>query len=67
VRSLSIPSQSDSAPVRPGEELDLAALSHWLSGKIDGAERGFTVEQFLTVLRKTDFFNTHAIYHQLRS
>src|SRR5215467_14775457 len=37
---------SDSAPVRPGEELDLAALSHWLQGKIEGAERGIAVEQF---------------------
>lgn len=46
MRSLSIPSHSDSAPVRPGEELDLTALSHWLRGKIEGAERGFTVEQF---------------------
>ena len=46
MRSLSIPSHSDSAPVRPGEELDLAALSRWLRGKIDGAEQGVTVEQF---------------------
>ena len=44
--SLSNPLHSDSAPVRPGEELDLAALSRWLFGKIDGAEQGFTVEQF---------------------
>jgi len=44
VHSLTIP--SDSAPVRPGEELDLAALSHWLQGKIEGAERGIAVEQF---------------------
>ena len=43
---MSIPSHSDSASVRPGEELDLTALSRWLSGKIDGAERGFKVEQF---------------------
>lgn len=43
---MSIPSQSDSAPVRPGEELDLAALSTWLSGKIEGAEQGIAVEQF---------------------
>lgn len=41
-----IPSQSDSAPVRPGEELNFAALSQWLREKIDGAEQGFTVEQF---------------------
>lgn len=32
--------------MRPGEELDLAALQHWLCGKIEGAERGITVEQF---------------------
>jgi aminoglycoside phosphotransferase (APT) family kinase protein len=37
---------SDSAPVRPGEELDLSALSRWLDGKIEGAERGIAVEQF---------------------
>jgi aminoglycoside phosphotransferase (APT) family kinase protein len=43
---LSIPSHSDSAPVRPGEELELAALQRWLCGKIDGAERSITVEQF---------------------
>jgi len=46
VRSLSIPSHSDSAPVRPGEELDLTALSRWLDGKVEGAEGGFIVEQF---------------------
>ena len=46
MRSLSIPSHSDSAPVRPGEELNLTALSRWLGEKIDGVERGFTVEQF---------------------
>ena len=46
MRALSIPSNSDSAPVRPGEELDVGALSRWLSGKIDGAERGIAVEQF---------------------
>ena len=37
---------SDTAPVRPGEELNLASLADWLRGKIDGAERGITVEQF---------------------
>ena len=41
-----IPSHSDSAPVRPGEELNRTALSRWLGKKIDGVERGFTVEQF---------------------
>jgi aminoglycoside phosphotransferase (APT) family kinase protein len=43
---LRIPSHSDSAPVRPGEELNRTALSRWLGEKIDGVERGFTVEQF---------------------
>jgi aminoglycoside phosphotransferase (APT) family kinase protein len=36
----------DTAPVRPGEELNLAVLTDYLRGKIDGAERGVTVEQF---------------------
>jgi aminoglycoside phosphotransferase (APT) family kinase protein len=36
----------DTAPVRAGEELDLAALAAYLGGKIDGAEHGLTVEQF---------------------
>jgi aminoglycoside phosphotransferase (APT) family kinase protein len=38
--------QCDSAPVRPGEELNLASLGDWLHGKVDGAERGIAVEQF---------------------
>jgi len=37
---------SDTAPVRPGEELDVTALCHCLRGKIDGAERGIALEQF---------------------
>jgi aminoglycoside phosphotransferase (APT) family kinase protein len=37
---------SDTAPVRPGEELDVTALSNCLRGKIDGAEHGIAVEQF---------------------
>lgn len=37
---------SDAIAVRPGEELNLAALADWLLGKIEGAERGVTVEQF---------------------
>lgn len=36
----------DTAPVRPGEELNLAALADWLRGQVAGAERGITVEQF---------------------
>lgn len=34
------------APVRPGEELDLHALSTWLRGKLDGAETSLQLEQF---------------------
>lgn len=37
---------SDTAPVRAGEELNVAALADWLRGKIDGFEQGITVEQF---------------------
>jgi aminoglycoside phosphotransferase (APT) family kinase protein len=37
---------SDIAPVRPGEELNLRALSEWLGGHIDGTRGGITVEQF---------------------
>lgn len=36
----------DTAPVRPGEELNIAALAECLRGKIEGVERGITVEQF---------------------
>ncbi len=36
----------DTAPVRTGEEMDLAALTAYLGGKIEGAERGVIVEQF---------------------
>jgi aminoglycoside phosphotransferase (APT) family kinase protein len=38
--------RSDTAPLRPGEELNLAALAECLRGKIEGVERGITVEQF---------------------
>ncbi|HET6181317.1 MAG TPA: phosphotransferase family protein [Candidatus Sulfotelmatobacter sp.] len=37
---------SDTAPVRSGEELNLAALADFLRGKVEGMERGITVEQF---------------------
>jgi len=37
---------ADTAPVRPGEELNLATLADFLRGKVEGAERGITVEQF---------------------
>ena len=40
------PVPSDTAPVRAGEELNLAALADCLSGKIAGVERGIAVEQF---------------------
>ncbi|MCB0221963.1 MAG: phosphotransferase family protein [Bryobacterales bacterium] len=36
----------DTAPIRPGEQLDLARLQRYLSGKIDGAEQGIELEQF---------------------
>lgn len=36
----------DTAPIRLGEELDAARLQRYLSGKIDGAERGIELEQF---------------------
>jgi aminoglycoside phosphotransferase (APT) family kinase protein len=36
----------DTAPVRSGEELNVPALTEWLQGRIDGAERGVAVEQF---------------------
>lgn len=36
----------DTAPVRSGEELKPVALTEWLRGKIEGVERGITVEQF---------------------
>ncbi len=36
----------DTAPVRPGEELNREALADWLRGKIEGSEQGISVEQF---------------------
>ena len=36
----------DTGPIRLGEELNLAALSEYLRGKIAGAEGGLSVEQF---------------------
>jgi aminoglycoside phosphotransferase (APT) family kinase protein len=50
----------DTDAVRPGEELDLASLADWLRGRIAGAERGITLQQFpsghsnLTYLLKID-------------
>ena len=37
---------SDTAAVRQGEELNIAALTEYLKGKIEGAEQGVMVEQF---------------------
>ena len=37
---------SDTAPVRPGEELNPSALADCLRGTIQGVDRGITVEQF---------------------
>ena len=37
---------SDTTPVRSGEELNLAALTDWLRGRVEGAARGVSVEQF---------------------
>ncbi len=37
---------SDTAAVRRGEELNVEALRHYLSGKIEGVETGLTLEQF---------------------
>lgn len=36
----------DTAPVRSGEELNVAALADFLCGKMQGVDRGITVEQF---------------------
>src|ERR1700693_4051077 len=50
----------DTGPVRPGEELNLPSLADWLRGRIAGAERGITLEQFpsghsnLTYLLRTN-------------
>lgn len=38
--------QPDSAPVRPGEELDVAALSAYLLGRVPGIESGVELRQF---------------------
>ena len=38
--------QRDTAAVRPGEELDLAALGDYLTGKLEGAAEGVALEQF---------------------
>lgn len=37
---------AETAPIRAGEELNVRALGEWLQGKIEGAQRGITAEQF---------------------
>ena len=37
---------TDTAPVRPGEEIDAAILGEYLRDKIEGAEGGIAIEQF---------------------
>ena len=37
---------TDTAPIRPGEELNIPALQAYLTGKIAGAENGIELEQF---------------------
>lgn len=37
---------SEVAPIRLGEELDTAALAEYLRGRIEGAERGISLQQF---------------------
>lgn len=52
-------SADETAPVRPGEELDVASLARYLKDKLPGVEAGLEVEQFpgghsnLTYLLKT--------------
>ncbi len=38
--------RSDTALVRPGEELNVSSLADWLRGRIEGVDRGIAVEQF---------------------
>ncbi|MBL8233557.1 MAG: phosphotransferase family protein [Bryobacterales bacterium] len=37
---------SDTAPIRAGEELDAATLTAYLRGRLDGVENGIEIEQF---------------------
>ena len=37
---------TDTAPIRPGEELNIPALEAYLAGRIAGAENGIVLEQF---------------------
>lgn len=43
---MSVSADNDTAPVRSGEELDLAGLARYLTGRIEGAESGIELEQF---------------------
>ena len=36
----------DTAPIRPGEELNVSALEEYLRGRLEGTEAGIAVEQF---------------------
>jgi aminoglycoside phosphotransferase (APT) family kinase protein len=37
---------ADSAPIRPGEEIDAGALGEYLRGRVEGADQTVSVEQF---------------------
>ncbi|MGI8992341.1 MAG: phosphotransferase family protein [Bryobacteraceae bacterium] len=38
--------EADTAPLRPGEEINTAALSDYLRGRVEGADSGVSLEQF---------------------
>lgn len=40
------PSEKDTAPIRAGEELNIAALREYLKGRLEGVEQGLELEQF---------------------
>src|SRR5215472_4275396 len=44
--NLKLPMVPEVAPARPGEEIDVRALGEYLNGKVEGAERGVSIEQF---------------------
>src|SRR6266851_1923078 len=37
---------ADVAPIRPGEEIDARVLAEYLRGKLEGVERGVSIQQF---------------------
>lgn len=39
-------SGAEPAPIRPGEEIDATTLAAYLTGKIEGVERGISIQQF---------------------